>query len=53
MLEQIKEYFGGLEPGPRRILIGTIFLTLLALVGVGWWSYMDRYQSGVSVGRPG
>ena len=52
MLEQIKEYFGGLEPGPRRILIGTIFLTLLAMVGVGWWSYMDRYQVVFQSGDP-
>jgi flagellar M-ring protein FliF len=44
MLEQVKEYFGGLEAGPKRILIGTVILTILVLVGVGWWSWSDRYQ---------
>jgi flagellar M-ring protein FliF len=52
MLEQVKEYFGGLEPGPRRILMGTIVLTIFALAGVGWWSWTDRYKVVFSSNNP-
>ena len=53
MIEQIKEFFNGLEAGPRRILLGTVALTIMVMFAVGWWSWAERYQVVYRSSDPG
>lgn len=42
-LEQLRTYLEALEPGQRRILGASVVIAALLLVGVGVWSWSDRY----------
>ena len=42
-VEQLRTYFDGLEPGQRRVLVAAVLLSLALIIGVGAFSYSDRY----------
>ena len=51
-LEQLRITFEGLDAGQRRILTGVVALALAALVGVGMYSWTDRYVTAYSSRSP-
>ncbi len=51
-MEQFRTYFDGLEVGQRRILFAAVALSMLILVGVGFYSWSDRYVAAYSSRNP-
>lgn len=42
-IEQLRTYFDGLDAGQRRILGGAVVLAIAVVLGVGVYSWTDRY----------
>ncbi len=51
-IEQFRTYYAGLQPGQRGVLLGAALLSIASLVGVGWWSWGDRYEVVYSANDP-
>jgi len=45
ILEQLREFWAGLEPRQRWVLIGTLAVTLVGLIGVGFWASQETYET--------
>ena len=44
IVEQLRNFYDGLEPARQRVLWIALAITLVALVGVGIWASRDSYQ---------
>lgn len=47
-VDQIRTYIEALEPGQRRVIGAVVVFATLLLVGVGVWSWSDRYVTAYS-----
>ncbi len=45
ILDQLREFWAGLEPRQRWVLLGTLAATLIALVAVGVWASKESYET--------
>jgi hypothetical protein len=53
LIEQMRTYFRGLQPGQRILIVAAVVVSALALVGVGWWSWSAQYEVVYSSSNPG
>lgn len=44
ILDQLRSYYEGLQPGQQRILAASLLLAVIALGAVGWWSANEGYD---------
>ncbi|GEM_PF-1069034 len=53
LIEQMRTYFRGLQPGQRILIVAAVAISALALVAVGWWSWAAQYEVVYSSSNPG
>ena len=53
ILEQLRTYYQGLQPGQQRILLAALVMALVAVVGVAGWSAQDHNKPLLTSADPG